>query len=324
MGKTKSKALSFLLILSLFVGMVGIINTDAVYAASKKKIHVKKTSVSLDVGKTYQQKLIDKKGKTIKAKKVKWKSKNVRVAKINKKGKITAVNTGTAKMTAKYKGKTYKFTVRVQSNKSSNQTPPNNQIQSYLIDRPTGILLDFTDSIDVKLFEVSFSDPTIAKVAKEEVYNNNKLIRYKVVPLKNGITHMTVVNTYTGVQYIISLTVAVPMCTVYYPHSLPTTVTYSDKTIIIDDLMIQDTYYAWDYSGDYQRVRFSMNAYIKTYYGSEYIGSYKIPIRFYDEKGNLIKTDTYEDYVSETPNWGLSNHLLPYGTTGRVRMEIGD
>lgn len=96
----------------VLVGMIGYINIDTTYAATKK-IHLKKTTVSLNAGKTYQQKLIDKKGKTIKATKVKWKSKKTSVAKIDKKGKIKAVKAGTAKMTAKYKGKTYKFTVKV-------------------------------------------------------------------------------------------------------------------------------------------------------------------------------------------------------------------
>ena len=106
------KAISFLLIFFLFVGIVGAVNVDTTYAATKK-IHLKKTTVSVAEGKTYQQKLIDKNGKTIKATKVKWKSSNTSVAKINKKGKVTAVKSGTAKMTANYKGKKYKFTVKV-------------------------------------------------------------------------------------------------------------------------------------------------------------------------------------------------------------------
>ena len=108
----KKKVLSFLLIFSLMFGIVGVFNVDTTYAASKK-IHLKKTTVSIVAGETYQQKLIDKNGKTIKATAVKWKSLKTSVAKINKKGKITAVNAGTAKMTAKYKGKTFKFTVKV-------------------------------------------------------------------------------------------------------------------------------------------------------------------------------------------------------------------
>lgn len=112
MIKVRNKLLSFFLILSLFVGIVGVINVDTSYAASKK-IHLKKTTVSLAAGKTYQQKLINANGKTIGASRVKWRSSKPSVAKINKKGKITAVKAGTAKMTAKYNGKTYSFKVRV-------------------------------------------------------------------------------------------------------------------------------------------------------------------------------------------------------------------
>lgn len=116
MSAKRNKILSLFLILSLFVGMVGIFNVDTTYAAAKKKIHIKKKTVILSVGETYTQKLIAKNGKTIKAKKVKWKSSNKSVAKITKKGKITAVSAGTVKMTAKYKGKKYKFTVQVMAN----------------------------------------------------------------------------------------------------------------------------------------------------------------------------------------------------------------
>lgn len=108
----RNKLLSFLLILSLFVGMVGVFSVDTSYAASNK-FHIKKKTVTLVAGKTYQQKLLNKKGKAIKATKVKWKSSNKKVAKVNKKGKITTLKAGTSKMTAKYKGKTYKFTVKV-------------------------------------------------------------------------------------------------------------------------------------------------------------------------------------------------------------------
>ena len=114
MTKSKSKLLSLIIVFSLFISIVGAANVDFSYAASKR-IHLKKTTVTLAAGSKYQQKLISKSGKTIKATKVKWKSQKKSVAKINKKGKITAVKAGTAKMIAKYKGKTYKFTVKVKN-----------------------------------------------------------------------------------------------------------------------------------------------------------------------------------------------------------------
>ena len=86
MQTIRKKGISLLVILAMLVSIVGIANTDTTYAATKK-IHLKKTTVNLVVGKTYQQKLIAKNGKVIKATKVKWKSKNKSIAKINKKGK---------------------------------------------------------------------------------------------------------------------------------------------------------------------------------------------------------------------------------------------
>ena len=113
MRKICSRFLSIFLITALVIGMVGAISLDTSYAASKKKVHINEKSIYIAQGTTYQQKLINKNGKVIKASKVKWKSKNKKVAKINKKGTITAVKIGKTKMTAKYKGKTYKFTVEV-------------------------------------------------------------------------------------------------------------------------------------------------------------------------------------------------------------------
>ena len=106
------RSISIVIAAFMFTGLLGFVFADNTFAA-KKKIHLKKTSVTLSKGKTFQQKLLDKKGKTIKATKVKWKSAKKSVAKIDKKGKIKAIKVGTAKMTAKYKGKTYKFTVKV-------------------------------------------------------------------------------------------------------------------------------------------------------------------------------------------------------------------
>ena len=54
---SRKKFLSLLLIVSLFVGMVGIVNIDTAYAASKKKTHIMTKTVSMYLGQNYQQKL---------------------------------------------------------------------------------------------------------------------------------------------------------------------------------------------------------------------------------------------------------------------------
>ena len=88
--------------------------------AAAKKVHLKKTKITLTTGKTYTLKLLDKKGKTISAAKVKWKSANTKIATVSKKGKITAKKKGKVIITATYKGKKYTCTVTVKKATSTN------------------------------------------------------------------------------------------------------------------------------------------------------------------------------------------------------------
>ena len=85
--------------------------------AASKKIHLKKKSITITVGETYTQKLINKKGETITARNITWKSKNKKIAKIDKNGKVTAVKSGKVTLSAKYKGETYNFSVVVKKAK---------------------------------------------------------------------------------------------------------------------------------------------------------------------------------------------------------------
>lgn len=122
MNRYIKKALSLMMILSMIIGMAGFAHINSAYAATGK-IHLAKTKISKVVGQTYQQKLYNKNGKAITATKVTWKSAKPAVAKISKKGKMTAVKAGTATMTAKYSGKTYKFTVKVAKPFTSGEKP---------------------------------------------------------------------------------------------------------------------------------------------------------------------------------------------------------
>ena len=176
MNSFKRKALSFLLIFSLFVGIVGIVNVETTYAASKK-IHLKKTSISLVSGNTYQQKLIDKNGRTIKTTKVKWKSSKTSVAKINKKGKITAAKAGTAKMTAKYKGKTYKFTVKVKKPFKDGEKP--------IIDTIYDTQYSQDDSASVTFYTKDYKLAEYKSGVKFECYysvNNGEFVYFDTTP----------------------------------------------------------------------------------------------------------------------------------------------
>ena len=310
--KYRKKLLSILLILSLFVGMAGIVNVDTAYAASKKKAKIMTKSVTLQVGESYQQKVLNNKGKAIKAKKVKWKSKNKSVATINKKGVVTAVRAGTANMTAKYKGKTYKFTVMVKK-----PAGPKSRVSlTYTIDIPHGCFVFFTDTIDVRLFAVSFSDPSIARAEPGIIADTNKSIRYRVIPLRNGVTTMTVTNTLTGEQQTATIIVSIPMYTFDYPYPLPEYAyneNFPDGQAYITSVEILDTYNdVSDYIAE-QRVIVHVQA-------SDVTLPW-LPVKFYDENGTCVGNG-YMD-LTDTVDSDFTFYLRPE-RTGKVTMKIGD
>ena len=169
----KKLAVVFIATILLF-GYICVFNSDDGYAATKK-IHLKKTTISLVAKKTYQQKLIDKKGKTIKATKVKWKSKKTAVAKINKKGKVTAVKPGTAKMTAKYKGKTYKFTVKVKTVPVSSITATKSSVTLGVGDsKKISLTINPSNATNKKIIWES-TDDSIVSVDENGVVTGNKM-----------------------------------------------------------------------------------------------------------------------------------------------------
>lgn len=86
-----------------------------VFAAESSSYNLDDKTVTVYVGESVKQKLYNSEGKTVKASKITWKSSNSSIAKVSSEGKITGVKTGKTKMSAKYKGKTYSFTVNVKS-----------------------------------------------------------------------------------------------------------------------------------------------------------------------------------------------------------------
>lgn len=104
--KQKKKIISFLLFFVLCCSFIPI-NAEA---AAKVKIN--KTKVTINVGKTTKLKI------TGTRKKVKWTSGNKKVATVSGKGKVTAKKAGTAIITAKVSGKSYKCRVTVKKKKT--------------------------------------------------------------------------------------------------------------------------------------------------------------------------------------------------------------
>lgn len=111
MSRTLKKSSVLILVLMLCVMVMGAFATEKADAATKT--HLKKTSIVLTRGTTYQQKLLTASNKTIKATLVTWSSNNRNVAKVSKSGKVTAISQGTTTIKAKYKGTTYSFKVKV-------------------------------------------------------------------------------------------------------------------------------------------------------------------------------------------------------------------
>ncbi|MBR3124461.1 MAG: Ig-like domain-containing protein [Mogibacterium sp.] len=202
MTRTKSRILSLLIVFSLLVGIVGAVNVDVSYAASRK-IHLKKTSITLAAGRKYQQKLISEKGKTIKASKVKWKSLKKSVAKIDRKGRVTALKAGTARMTAKYKGKTYKFTVKV---KSFNSVVSVDKSNVLVLKGSTDAIAVHTDKGKDVSFTVDSKDIVSCEWGSTIEGSNDRYLNIK--GLKDGSAVITVYDTCkTSVKAAINVTV---------------------------------------------------------------------------------------------------------------------
>ena len=71
------------------------------------------SDISIQIGEKYEAALIGTNGKAIGSSAIKWSSSNKKVATVSSKGKITAKKGGTAKITAKYKNKSYVLKVSI-------------------------------------------------------------------------------------------------------------------------------------------------------------------------------------------------------------------
>lgn len=107
------KKVSKILVLFVFALTI-LINTD-VEAASK--VQLNKKTVTLHEGRKVTLKM-----KGVKSKAIKWSTSNKRIAKVSSSGKVTAMKTGKATITAKYKGKKRKCKVTVGTHSWKNKT----------------------------------------------------------------------------------------------------------------------------------------------------------------------------------------------------------
>lgn len=106
MGKALKRSVAFTMALMLVFMSIATFVTDETFAVSKT--HLKKSTVTITVGKSYTQKLLSASGKTISSSKVTWKSSDRNVATVSSKGVIKAKKVGKVTIKAIYNGKTYK------------------------------------------------------------------------------------------------------------------------------------------------------------------------------------------------------------------------
>lgn len=106
-GKRAKRRIRVGLFMVLLLGALSFCTFSSCAAKSSKKIALNKTCVSTTKGRSVQLKLLNAKGNAT------WKTNKKSVATVSKSGKVAGVSKGTCKITAKYKGKTYRCTVKV-------------------------------------------------------------------------------------------------------------------------------------------------------------------------------------------------------------------
>lgn len=94
-------------IISVILCLLILASLSVFKTSATTKVKLNKTKLNLKIGKTFKLKLKGAKGK------IKWKSSKKTIAVVNSKGKVTAKKAGTSNITATYKGKSYKCTVKV-------------------------------------------------------------------------------------------------------------------------------------------------------------------------------------------------------------------
>ena len=125
-GKSMKQMKRYLVLVLIFAMGISILPMNA---SAAKKPRLSKTKVTMQVGKTVQLKVKNNK------KKVKWSSSNKKVAAVSKKGKVKAINSGNAKITAKISKKKLvcrvkvKRTVTDKDNNTNGDTSQSNDVK---------------------------------------------------------------------------------------------------------------------------------------------------------------------------------------------------
>ncbi len=198
--RTKSRLRAGIFLLMLFCAM-NIFTFTSGAAKVSSKVALDKTKVTTTVIKTVQLRLKNAKGPVI------WKSSDRSVAKVSQKGKVYAISKGTCKITAKYKGKSYRCTVKVY--KTSRLYLPARLKNQYAPEKNQGkVILAGSSSLEFWKNAASALSPydiinmgvSGTTVTDWEKHYNNLIVRYNPEAIVLYVGSNDIGNGYDGLS----------------------------------------------------------------------------------------------------------------------------
>lgn len=172
--------------MSICLVLVMILSLVPLQVQAKSTVKLNKTSTTVYVGKTTTLKI------TGTSKTVKWTTSNKKVATVSSKGKVTAKKAGSATITAKVSGKSYKCKVTVK-NPSLNKSKATLEKGKTLTLKLTGATAKKYTTSNKKVATVTSKGKITAKKAGTATItctdSNKKTYKCKVTVTKKAVTH---------------------------------------------------------------------------------------------------------------------------------------
>lgn len=294
---------AFAVILALCFTLMAAFATTEAQAASKT--HLKKTSVALTVGETYNLKLLTASNKIISASKVTWKSTNKKIATVSSKGKITAKSEGTVTIKATYKGKTYKCKVKVTKGTSGNTCKGKNVISkgtsgnTYAL-KETSAIIELDEIYQLKLMNSSGKEVKRSKVTWTSKNKQVATVTSKGLVKGVGVGKTKIIAKYKGAEF--SFTIEVGEIQLLHPNMIMSPGDVEMQSLIgCNDEKIISGKVTW----------VSTNTNVVSVFGGKVTAI---------AKGNAVVRAIYKGKVYECPVEVRDYRL----NTGAVNMYIGD
>lgn len=189
------KTVSILMMAIMLISMCGGSSTN-VNAAIKVKLSQKTATIYVGCSKELKLKNA--------VSTVKWKSADESIAKVSKKGKVTGIKSGTTKITATYRNKTYNCKVKVKSCRvaDSRVLPVGQSYQLWVLKRFPKDSTETVDSLKVSsAVKWESSDNTIAKVNKNGLVMARKEGTVEITAKVKGETYTCLISVVKALGY---------------------------------------------------------------------------------------------------------------------------